>query len=346
MIKIFSFLFISVFISGYSAYAQDTGPVASLAESTFDFGLVLRGAIAELTVPITNKGNADLNFVDAKTSLPTLQIRMPKTVAPGSEGKIELKLDTAIYSNDIDGDVVIVTNDPKTPNISLKIKGKVESKVVLEPEPPVFLQGFRWEAEKKAAIVSIQSRDGKPLSKVDLETEGENFVATLSPIDNAKRYELTVKMNPKGVSARAVGSATLVVNQERIAFSVFTFLKDKVYFSPSDLYFAPVNLEQLEKNPNLLNFRKQSIFLYQYQGTDFRIEVSKPEYISMEKLPAEGPSAAVVDIPNQGKTAVFELIFSLVKERLKKGSYNDTITITTNDPEFPVLKIPVSLDVS
>ena len=55
---------------------------------------------------------------------------------------------------------------------------------------------------------------------------------------------------------------------------------------------------------------------------------------------------AVADFPNQGKTVVFELNFSLVKERLKKGSYQDTMTITTNDPEFPVLKIPVRLEVS
>ena len=346
MIRIFSFLFLSVFIIGYEVWSQETIPIASLAKSTYDFGLVHRGATVEMTIPVTNQGNADLELVEAKTSLPTLQIRMPRTVAPGSEGKIELHLDTAIYSGDVNGNVVFATNDPKTPNFKLDITGKVESKVDLKPEPPIFLQGFRWEADQKVNVVSIQSRDGKPLGNVDIKTEGENFLATLSPVENGARYELTVKMNPKGASARAVGAATLLVNNERIAFPVFTFLKDRVYFSPPGVYFAPVNLEQIEKSPDLLNFRKQTLFLYQYEGTDFRVDIpSLPEYISLEKVPA-GPSAAVIDIPNQGKTAVFELNFSLVKERLKKGSYKETIDITTNDTEFPVLKIPVQLEVN
>ena len=105
-------------------------------------------------------------------------------------------------------------------------------------------------------------------------------------------------------------------------------------------------MEEIQKNPDNLNFLKQSLFVYQYLGTEFQIEIqSMPEYVSMEKTPESGPGA-VIDIPNQGVTAVFELIFSPNLKRLKKGLFKDTITIATNDPEFPELSVPLRFEVN
>src|SRR5713226_6304741 len=73
--------------------------------------------------------------------------------------------------------------------------------------------------------------------------------------------------------------------------------------------------------------------------------LNPPFHSSVLKTPPpEGPGA-VVNIPRQGPTGIFELRVVPIKERLERGKFQGTIRIFTNDAEFPELLIPVRIEV-
>jgi hypothetical protein len=229
--------------------------------------------------------------------------------------------------------------------LQFDIRGTVASSVSLEPQPPVFLQGFPWDAPPLERTILIRSNDDAPLAVSGLETDGDGFLVKISPVEEGRGHELSFMLNPKGSPGKSVGTVTLQADGERIRFPVFTFLKDRVYISPQDLYFPPMSLSKIRENPNMLGFLERSIFVYKLDSADFEISVqSLPRYLSVKKLPETGPGS-VADIPGQGKTAIFELIFSLDVDHLPTGQLNDMVVVATNDPEFPEFQLPVHLEV-
>lgn len=324
---------------------QALGPRAVLSEISQNFGTVRRGARVEHSFKLGNPGTADLQISRMSLSMPGISVKAPRTVPAGQEVMILLSLNTAALTGDFQGTVTLFTNDPAAPKVALEISGRVESRVGLEPTSALFLSAFRWEAPEKESSVFVVNEDRAPLKILEVQTEGGSFTHRLAVIEEGQRYQLSIKVHPDAVAGKDEGRITLRTDQETIQIPVYTFLKDKVYANPTVLDFGRLDLDQVAADPGLLDYRKVSVFVYQHRGTDFQIRVdSLPDFLAVERTPAEG-SGSVVEIPRQGQTAIFELAFSLVRERLRRGVFDDSIRLSTNDPDFPTIAIPLHLEV-
>jgi hypothetical protein len=221
------------------------------------------------------------------------------------------------------------------------VRATTSNQVELVPRNAIFLTAFKWETGKKEDKITIINKGGQPLEIKEMRTEGNRFTPRLTTVEDGQRYELSVKLNPHAQPGKAEGQIKLYTNKGELDIPVFTFLKNRVYMSDSMVEFGKINLKQLSAKPGLRNFLTYTIFIYQYHGEDFKInyESSLP-FMSIKKTPPEGPGA-VINIPRQGKTSVFELAITPIVERLKPGRFQGTIRITTNDKDFPELVIPV-----
>jgi len=325
--------------------AQEKVPRGVLTAATYDFGTVKQGAKLSHTISLRNIGDAPLVIERISSSLPALSVRVKKVIAPGDEATIALELDTAEMSGEVRDDVAIHTNDAQTPPLSFHIQGRVHSPIDVLPRPAIFLSAFRWETETASRSVTIVNNEESLLEILGKRVEGNRFTAELTPTEEGRRYQLTVKLVPGAPAGHGSGQIALSTNRGEIRIPVFTFLKDKVYVNPPEADLGRIDLEQAQKEPKLLEFRSLSIFVYKHRGQDFRIraEPSLP-FIAVEMTPAEGP-AAVINIPRQGPTGVFELKVVLIKDQLKPGKFEGTIRVSTNDQEFPHLQIPVRIEV-
>lgn len=325
--------------------AQGKAPRAVLESAVYDFGTVKKGMKLSHTISVRNKGDAPLVIEGMRFSVPMLRVEVKRVIEPEEEAKIVLELDTAELSGQVRDDVVLHTNDPQASRLSVRIQGRVHSPVEVLPRPAILLSAFRWETGTKTGVVTIVNNDESPLEILGNRAEGDRFSADLTPIEGGRRYQLTVKLVPAAPAGHASGSITLSTNKGDIQIPVFTFLKDKVYVNPPDADLGLIDLELLKKQPGLLDFRSQSVFIYKHQGQDFRIRVdSSLPFIAIEKTPPEGPGA-LVDIPRQGPTGVFELRIFPIGEQLKPGKFQGTIRVSTNDEEFRELLIPVRVEV-
>ena len=327
--------------------AEEQVPRAYLAETLYDFGTVKRGAKVQHTIPLRNLGGADLVIQDMRLSIPALTVRTPRVIPPRGDAGLTLELDTSGFRDDVLARVVLRTNDPYVPTLELQVRGRVESAVELLPRPAIFLSAFRWEVEQRESALTIVNREENPLKILDLRSEGDRFTARLEHVEEGRRYALVVKLRESSPSGLGLGRITFSTNQgETIAIPVFTLLRDHIYVSPPELDLGQISLEQIERHPDSLKFKTETLYVYKYRGEDFRIQVdAPPSFVAVEKTPADGPGA-MVNIPGQGPTAIFEIKVAPIRKQLKLGTLEGTIRIRTNDPEFSEVLVPIRCELS
>src|SRR3989475_12110820 len=233
-------------------------PKASLASAVYDFGTVKKGAKLSQTISLRNTGDAPLIIERMTFSLPALTARVKQVVRPGEEASLALQVDTAALSGDIEGDIVVHTNDPQAPRLSLRVQGRVRSPVEVLPRPAIFLSAFRWEAETKKSVVTVVNRDESPLEILGNRTDGDRFAVELTVVESGQRYQLAVKFLPSAPAGPAGERITLSSDKGEIEIPVFTFLKEKVVANPPDVDLGRLSLEQLDKQPSLLAFRSDT----------------------------------------------------------------------------------------
>jgi|SRR5437870_11533193 len=326
------------------ALTQEPAPRAVLQETLYDFETVKQGTRVQHTIPLRNAGNADLIVERMSLSLPAVTVRVPRAIPPGREANLILEVNTAEVSGEVQGDVILHTNDPLAAHLRLHIKGRVRRLVEVLPRA-LFLSAFRWEVAEKQGALTLANHDESPLEILGVRSEGDRFTTRLASIEAGQRYRLAVNLLPSAPAGREQGRIIVDTNKGEVAIMVFTFIKEKVYANPPEVDLGRLSLEQLEKQPSLLDFRSETVFIYKHHGQDFRIRVeSSLPFIGVEKTPPEGPGA-VVNIPRQGPTGIFELRVIPIKDRLQPGKFQGTIRVFTNDEEFPELLIPVRVEV-
>src|SRR5262249_18672950 len=152
--------------------------------------------------------------------------------------------------------------------------------------------------EEKESAIAMVNRAERPLEIVAMRQEGEDFTARVKVVEAGRRFELAVKLRGSGPSGMGLGRITVSTHQgETIAIPVFTLLRDKIYASPLEIDLGQISLQQIEKQPDVLRFKTETLYVYKYRGEGFQIQVdSAPSFVTIEKTPTEGPGA-MVDIP-------------------------------------------------
>ena len=122
-----------------------------------------------------------------------------RSIPPGGEGKITLKLNTRGYEGKVRKAARVYTNDPKTPQEILVIDALVKTPIMVS-DKVVFLQGTTQETITKS--IDIKGEINKPLKlepvdytldkkvKFNIEevTKGKHYRITFTSIPNVGNY--------------------------------------------------------------------------------------------------------------------------------------------------------------
>ncbi len=128
-------------------------------------------------------------------------------------------------------------------------------------------------------------------------------------------------------------SIRLLTSDERqpvIQIPVNTQVRERVYTFPDSIALGLIDTASLRRKPEQAVDLTQSVTVYQRNGTNFQIaaETDLP-FLRITKRQAQLKDR-------------FEVVIEVIPEKLRAGSFNDSVRITTNDPEFPKLEIPVT----
>src|SRR5262249_29257229 len=133
------------FFASSSVIAVSTAsetPKAVFLEVRFEFGQVMSGAVVERDFVVKNEGGLPLVIQKVAMTTPLLVTRQMHEVAPGAEGTIHFKLDTANLAGKFQGDIVVFLNDPALPQAPVAFEGTVVPAIELSPMPAFFVSGL------------------------------------------------------------------------------------------------------------------------------------------------------------------------------------------------------------
>lgn len=134
------------------------GPAIACAEPTWEFGTVAEGDVVRHVFPIRNTGDAVLKIESARGSCGcTATVLSAHEIPPGAEGRIEVAVNTQGRRGALDQSVVVASNDPKNPRLTLKVVGRVE--VIAGFSPPYLNLGRMLKGSKRTETVKVEEKE-------------------------------------------------------------------------------------------------------------------------------------------------------------------------------------------
>lgn len=105
-----------------------TGPRIRIEPESFDFGKALPGKTLRKEFTIRNFGDAELVIEGVSTTCGcTAALAAESRVKPGGSTPLRVTLETRRYSGKVEKQVLVRSNDPKTPLLQVRVSATVEA---------------------------------------------------------------------------------------------------------------------------------------------------------------------------------------------------------------------------
>lgn len=307
-------------------------PHAAFSPARHDFGNVRRGEKVTRSFGLHNGGDAPLELIGVRFSMPGMTARLPRTVAPGGDAAVVLEWTTDRVQGSVQGVAIVETNDPRAGSVPLVLAGTVHGPLDIEPVPAVFLSAFRGEDIRRE--LTLRSNQPGPVTIRLASQRGAHHVASLETIEPGRSWRLTVKPaagTPPGryEEALELQSSDAAIGTLRLPVNVL--VKADLYVGPDEIDFGEIPLDRvLRLQPNAAAFLEQTTFVKKREG-QFRLRGVRSD---LEAL-------AIRVTPSSGPSGIFRIDVGLRAEALRASSLDGTISIDTDDPTFPELTIRV-----
>jgi hypothetical protein len=259
--------------------------------------------------------------------------RFDRTIPPGGEGKITLEVRTKGYQGEMHKSARVVSNDPKRPQVTIGMKGKVWVPIEVKPRY-VRLRGI--VGEDVETVVHLRADKKEPLALALASVSiPEKVEVALEETEKGRTYQLKVKNKVKG-EARYAGTLKLTTNypeKPELIIQIAGDMRGRVELRPKTLNFRRFSLERLKQLKDRPGGMTRSVSVILNTGSDLKIEKTE-----LDKSLFKASTKAV----KSGRVA--QIMVEPVLENLKKGANQDRLRIYTNQKGYEVLEVPIRLD--
>jgi len=259
--------------------------------------------------------------------------RFDRTIPPGGEGKITLEVRTKGYQGNVHKGAGVFSNDPKHPQVTIALKGKVWAPIRVDPR---YVRLGGTEDEEVESVVRLRGEKKEPLiAKLASVSIPDKVEVKLQETEKGRTYQLKVKNKVKG-EARYSGKLRLTTNypeKPEIVVQITGDIRGRLEVSPKILSFGRMSQErlgQLKKNPRAMT---RSVTVLLNKGNDLKIEK-----VELEKSIFKVSTRQI----QPGRMA--QILVEPVLEKLKKGANQDRLKIYTNQKGREVLEVPIRFD--
>jgi len=122
---------VSALVAPPPAHAEDErapAPRIRVEPEGFDFGTALPNKTLRKEFTLRNFGDAELVIEDVKTTCGcTAALAASSKLKPGASTQLRVTLETRSYAGKLERQVLVRSNDPKTPLLTVKVSATVEA---------------------------------------------------------------------------------------------------------------------------------------------------------------------------------------------------------------------------
>ncbi|MBI4917042.1 MAG: hypothetical protein HY825_14465 [Acidobacteria bacterium] len=301
-------------------------PVLVIPEKIKDFGVVTRGTVLKARFLVHNAGNAPLGLTYGSRQSSPIKVLVPA----GGHTTIEFEVSTADFSGPMSKAVIIYSNDPDTPQVNLVIK--FESRAFIEVLPRPLLRFTVLQGEAATQKVVLTSFDGSEFKVTGAETGSAPYKIEFRELGEKERlpdrqgsqWEVSVTVpadSRAGLFTEKVTVKTSSAKAPDVLISVYASIQPMVQIVPEQLNFGTV--------PGDAPVGRPVILVNNRQGS--QLEITKVE--------VDNPNFTAESTPIQAGQR-WQVVVNL-KPGATRGEHRGTLSITTNDPVFALITVPV-----
>ena len=310
-------------------------PLASGALWGFSFGKVKQGEVVVHKFLVKNEGTAPLILDRINFNLPGLTARFKPEIQPGTEGTIQIEVNTTYLTGEMDLEAELRSNDPVQPKVKLTLNVVVDPVIEIQPLPAAYIS--LYVDEKKEQTLRIINHEEQSLKITGVEPKGTHFKTDLKEVQAGKVYELTVTAPAGTAPGRYEESVLLHTNHPKfstIPVGVNLFVMRDLYANPEIVDFSGIDLAALNTNPQMIDSLYEVVMLKKREG-DFEIK----------GIQTDVPFLKITQSPSSGRSSTFKLDVAVLREGLAVGKASGSIRIATDDTKFPEVVIPVTAEI-
>lgn len=294
-------------------------------------GRVLIDQPVHETIVFNNPTKNTLQIRQIESTPPLLYTeQVTQTVPPGGEGSFVLILGEGRTPGPFSGSIRIRFEDTGQSSIVFDVEGFVVPPLEFEPMP-AFLLATHAGADKSASL-EIFVRTQGPLAVTGAEVNSDRYTMDLEPVDKGKHYRLNLHLD----GSAAPGNRTDLIQlhtdpplDEPVTVQVNTMIRERVYHFPDSVNLGSLPLA-VAKDQKQLDALSQTLMIYRPGTSDFEAKALS-EWDFLDVSGERGPDGDRV-----------QFTVTLISEELLPGKIDGFLTIKTNDPEFEIVKVPVS----
>jgi hypothetical protein len=293
-------------------------PAIGVREVTQDGGTVEEGTIIKYRFTVTNRGGADLELMEVKPSCGCTVPRWDKVIKPAAQGVVEAEVNTAHFRGPFAKHLTVFSNDPERPHLDLALTARVSPLVQVDPGLVALLS---VEDQPVTQEFTLERTGGHSMRILDVTTQ-PYLQTELIALQGQGRYKLRVTATPDTPLGRSSIPVIVRTDLPKADSLTLTLLLDRgiVTVPPSVFWSLPVGE---------INGRVESTLTISRAKEPFHVTaatVDDPKLQAKLETAREGQEYRV-RLSYHGGWGV--------------GQVQKTLTLATDDPKQPLIKVPV-----
>jgi hypothetical protein len=305
--------------------AQAPAPTLSIPVKHHDFGKVNGDAKVTHRFKVSNTGTAPLQISGVNPSCGcTSSVLGQWYLKPGESSEVEVSFNPKGFKGLVRKSIQVVSNDPQAPTQVLTFDAEITQEIMVSSEN-LFFQEIIRSAPNRKATVHLGSGNGQPVKVTDARSPGAPYLETVIR-QLGKDVDVDVILDSRKLPAgKPEGVDSIVLRtgnprQPTVTLNVQWMVKSPLSAEPGKvIWLEPAGKELRAK-----------VTLHETGGRPIRILAFKA---TNPLLRVEGLHQAASAHP------VLEVILGAAA---KAGLYNESIYLTTDDPDQPEFALRVS----
>lgn len=291
----------------------------------FNFGKVYKGQTVEHIFRFANQGSSDLKINNVEPSCWCIvAILSDKIITPGETGEIKTTFNSESFRGKIRKSITVKSDDPNNLSYTLTISGEIEELITTDPKRINFGSVYKGvEINKTIAVTSDTDFKIKKMipSSPLLDT-------TITEVNN-NMYVINVSTKVSSEIGRFSGVINLETDnslQPKVTIPIFGEIIGDITIYPKKIYYGNVKKGEGIVQKIFVKINKENIEISGVKVT--------PDYLS------------AIILKNSKRTKSQFLIEVYLHENADVGKLNGILEIKTNSKLQPVIKVPITGEVT
>ncbi|MCK5375467.1 MAG: DUF1573 domain-containing protein [Acidobacteria bacterium] len=318
------------------AVAAD-GPKLVVPEKVKDMGTVAQGEKVHVNFELVNEGDEPLIVKAVRPTCGCTVADFDREIPAGKTGLVKATLETRDFSGPISKSILIMTNDPRDPTVTVVIKTVVHPFVEVLPRALVRFNAVQHEPMNQKVVV-VSGDDDENFQVTGVESSVPFLTVTVRPLGadellagkSSKQFEVALSMKedaPVGPVNAVLEVHTNHPKAKTVPVKVFGVIRALLHVTPSQVQFGSVEAKkQSGRNLIVVNNRSGGVKVT-VTGASVNDAAFAAEVVTIE----EGRRYQVT---------------VTVKPDASPGPRDAVLTLKTTDSQFPELKVPVRANIS